>query len=263
MSNSTRSSLDPNLYFCYLPEGTGPTSPSAPTCSPDATWIRTLLILNAVAAALGLLLGHQAIRNQIPNLLRSNTWRPWSGIIGFVIHAATIMISTVISRSNGYESNFWRLMGVWAMRPRVSVLNVLWTLAFKEDFLWSLQDSVVTESLLNFATVALTAPLRNGLDGDDFGCRVSGMYPASHSYSNLFGTLNYTVFAACSSAFQLSLLLIKLFRGDADYLKAGSWFHGIDAGICGPFFITATGSLVSGWLFWHGESANIITQIAI
>jgi hypothetical protein len=89
------------------------------------------------------------------------------------------------------------------------------------------------------------------------------MHPASRDYSNLFGTLNYTVFAACSSAFQLSLLLIKLVRGDADNLKAGAWFHGIDSGICGLFFVTAAGSLVSGWVFWHGESANIIMPIAI
>ena len=263
MANSTGTALDPNLYFCYLPKGTGPTSPAAPTCSPDTTWMRTLLILNAVAAALSLLFGHQAVRDQIPSFLPSSTWKPWGGIIASAIHVATIMISTGISRSNGYESDFWQLMGVWAMRPRVSALNIIWVLTFKEDFLWSLQDSIITESVLNFVTVGLAMQLRNGLDGDDFGCRVPGMSPASSSYSNLFGTLNYTVFAALSSAFQLSLLLIKYVRGDADNLKAGAWFHGIDAGICGLFSITATTSLVSGWVFWHGESANVIMAVAV
>jgi hypothetical protein len=178
--------LDPDLYFCYLPKGTAPISPAAPTCSPDATWIRTLVILNAVAAALNLLFGHQAIRNLI---FHSGTWRPWSGIVASAIHVATIAISTGISRSNGYESDFWQLMGVWAMRPRVSALNIIWVIAFKEDFLWSLQDSVITESLLNFVTAGLATQLRNGLDGDNFGCRVPGMSPAGGSYSNLFGTL--------------------------------------------------------------------------
>src|SRR5256885_495890 len=111
MANSTGTALDPNLYFCYLPKGTAPISPAATTCSPDATWIRTLVILNAVAAALSLLLGHQSIRNLIPSLVSSSTWRPWSGIVASAIHVATIAISTGISQSNGYESNFWPLMG--------------------------------------------------------------------------------------------------------------------------------------------------------
>jgi hypothetical protein len=257
MANSTGTALDPNLYFCYLPKGTAPISPAATTCSPDATWMRTLFILNAVAAALSLLFGHQAIRNLIPSWLHPGTWKPWSGIVASAIHVATIAISTGISRSNGYESDFWQLMGVWAMRPRVSALNILWVIAFREDFLWSLQDSVITESILNFVTVGLATQLRNGLDGDNFGCRVPGMSPAGASYSNLFGTLNYTVFAACSSAFQLALLLIKFCQGHADD------FYGIDSGICGLFFITATGSLVSGWLFWHGESADVMMAVKV
>ena len=118
MANPTGTALDPHLYFCYLQKGTAPISPAATTCSPDATWIRTLVILNAVAAALSLLFSRQAIRNQISSWLHSETWRPWSGIVAPAIHVATIAISTGISRSNGYDSDFWPLMGVWAMRPR-------------------------------------------------------------------------------------------------------------------------------------------------
>jgi hypothetical protein len=63
----------------------------------------------------------------------------------------------------------------------------------------------------------------------------------SHRYRDLCG--------------KTSLLLIKYCRGDADNI------HGIDSGICGLFFITAAGSFVSGWLFWHGESANVMMAV--
>ena len=69
--------------FCYLPKGTGPTSLDARTCDPDETWLRTLIILNAVAAAFALLLGHKAIRDRFPSLLRSSRWNPWSGFFRF------------------------------------------------------------------------------------------------------------------------------------------------------------------------------------
>ena len=271
MSNATNVT-DISRDFCYLPKGTAPTSLDAPTCNPDQTWLRTLIILNAVAASTSLLVGHQAVRDRLPSWLRSAEWQPWGGTASFVLQASTTIASAAISRSNGYESDFLMMTGVWAMRPRVAVLNVLWAFAFRSDFLWSLQDSVMTEGLLNLATLGLAIKLRNGLEGDSYGCRVRGERPTdASSYANLFSTLNYAVIAACSSTFQMALLLIKYVQGDADRFKGknsvytSNWFFsGIDLAISGLFFMTTLGSLVSGWVFWRGEtSSSVVFHVVV
>ncbi|KAK4451305.1 hypothetical protein QBC34DRAFT_459018 [Podospora aff. communis PSN243] len=121
-------------------------------------------------------------------------------------------------------------MGIWAMRPRVALLNLLWSLTFHERFVRSMQDAVVSEALLNWVTVALAMHLRAGLEGDGYGCRQPKVWPDSRPWANMFGALSYSVFAACSSAFQVVLLLLKMFL----------------------VFVTATGPLATGWVFWHG-----------
>lgn len=246
------------MDFCYLPRGTAPTSLDSRTCEPDPMWIPTWIIINSITAAKLLVSGHRAVRERLPTLIRSDSWLPLSGILIGISQIMAIVCATAVARSNGYESDFVSLLGVFALRPRVAIFNVICGFVFREDFERTLNDGIVAEGVVNiFSAILAMKHLRPSFGDTDFGCRMPQEQPPEMYLSRMEHSINYTVFAAASSIFQVALLIVKLIETDGEYYDWWYFSHkkynNLVVWLNGLFFVTTLGSMITGWFFWDCE----------
>src|SRR5436190_13678780 len=167
--NSTNSS---SIELC-IPRGTGPRFLGDKTCSTSQV-LTELGIFNTVAVAICLVTGHQVFRSRVPAFLRSHSWKPWSGIAMCIVHLLANIISTVISRANGYESSFLALMGLWILRPRVTfvMLPLAWATNHikkgdsSSGYDWTFLDMTIFESLINIVSIPFAFKLRANVNSN-------------------------------------------------------------------------------------------------
>jgi hypothetical protein len=249
--NSTNSS---SIELC-IPRGTGPHFLGDKTCQ-TSNVLTELGIFNTVAIAVSLVTGHQAFRRLVPAFLRSDSWKPWGGIAMLITHLLAIVVSTFISRSNGYESDFLSLMGIWILRPRVTFIMLPLALAtghiqksFSSSYDWTFLDMTIFESLINIVSIPFAFKLRANVNSNlctnDY-VQSTGVQPMFYSIMN--SSLGFTVAAGTASTILFATIIIVAL----DRSKEGVEGRRLSV-LKLLFMVLSGGMLISNWLFWVGK----------
>jgi hypothetical protein len=249
--NSTNSS---SIELC-IPHGTGPLLLGNNTCS-TSNVLTELGIYNTVAIAVSLVTGHQAFRNIVPSFLPVNGWKPWSGISMCITHLLANIISTAISRVNGYESSFIAFMGLWILRPRITfiMLPLAWATKYIEkgsssSYEWTFLDMTIFESLMNIVSIPFAIKLRANINSNlctNNYIQSMGIQPMLYNFMK--SSLGFTIVAGIASTILLATICIPAL----DRSKGG-----VEGGRLSVlkllFMILSGGMLISNWLFWAGK----------
>jgi hypothetical protein len=211
-------SIDCNVAnFCYLPSSlVEPPSPNQKCASANAH-INSLIVFNVVSAVFCLLLGHQAVRDQMPQLFRSHHWRPASGLSSVLLQMFAMLISTAVARRGPYKPSFGALFGLWIMRPRMAWISWVGVWFGHAPYFWTCLDFIFAECVLNMISLPVALSLRPHIGKDDFGCQIAGWSPGS-SLSSIRSTLALVASIGVLSILLLAGLLLFYFTNPNNFV---------------------------------------------
>lgn len=190
------------VNFCHLPPSlVEPPSPSQKCASP-LSHISALYTFNIISAIFCLLLGHQKIRDKLPQLFRSDHWTPASGVSSVLLQMFAMLISTAVARRGSYKPSFGALLSLWIMRPRMAWVSWGGVLFGHASYFWTFLDFIFAECVLNIVSLPVAMSLRPHIGEDGFGCQIAGWSPGS----SLRGIR--TALALVASIGVLSILLL-------------------------------------------------------
>lgn len=176
----------------------------------------------------------------------------------FTVQLTAHVISTAISRSNGYESDFLGMMGLWILRPRVTLvmLPLAWATshiekgkALTSSYEWSFLDVTIFESLINIVSVPFAFKLRCKINSKlctGNYLKSIGVQPIFYSLMN--SSLGFTIVAGIASTILLATICIPILDKNNE-IVGGRRLSMLKL----LFMILSGGMLISNWLFWTGK----------
>jgi hypothetical protein len=173
-----------------------------------------------------------------------------------ITHLLAIVVSTAISRSNGYESDFLSLMGIWILRPRVTFIMLPLARASghiqkssSRSYDWTFLDMTIFESLINIVSIPFAFKLRANVNSNlctNAYVQSMGVQPMLYSLMN--SSLGFTVAAGTASTILFATVVIVAL----DRSKEGVEGRRLSV-LKLLFMVLSGGMLISNWLFWTGK----------